>query len=146
MPKDIEVGCCYFPNYYGGDERNSVSHGSGWCEWELFKAARPRFSGYHQPKRPVWGYEDEPKPSVIRHFKFYKFHVFIRICLFFYQFVQRKSISRLTNRHFHSSFTEHLMRPLLFLWLLENKGQTHFDQITRPITKFGTLTKNTEYF
>ena len=66
MPKKIKVGCYYFPNYHGCDERNAVSHGSGWCEWELVKAAHPRFPGHNQPKRPLWGYEDESMPIVMK--------------------------------------------------------------------------------
>jgi hypothetical protein len=32
-------------------------------EWELVKAARPRFPGHHQPKIPAWGYTDEANPA-----------------------------------------------------------------------------------
>jgi len=51
----------YFPNYHE-DKRNSAYHGQGWTEWELVKAAKPRFTNHHQPKVPAWGYTDEADP------------------------------------------------------------------------------------
>ncbi len=58
------VACYYFPNYHV-DPRNEALHGSGWTEWELVRRATPRFKGHHQPLVPLWGYEDESKPSVM---------------------------------------------------------------------------------
>jgi hypothetical protein len=59
----IEVAAYYFPNYHV-DCRNEIVHDKGWTEWELVKAARPRFSGHYQPRVPLWGYEDEADPAV----------------------------------------------------------------------------------
>src|ERR1041385_4460439 len=39
--------------------------GKDWSEWELVKAAKPRFTGHQQPKVPLWGYEDESDPKVM---------------------------------------------------------------------------------
>jgi len=64
MPSDYTVACYYFPNYHA-DVRNEAFHGKGWTEWELVKQARPRFSGHHQPKVPLWGYTDEADPAVM---------------------------------------------------------------------------------
>jgi hypothetical protein len=58
------VACYYFPNYHP-DARNAIVHGAGWTEWELVKAARPRFAGHHQPNVPAWGYGDESDPEVM---------------------------------------------------------------------------------
>ncbi len=66
MDNKIEVACYYFPNYHPCDERNAIVHGKGWSEWELLKVAPPRFHGHHQPLKPVWGYEDESDPQVMR--------------------------------------------------------------------------------
>ena len=41
------------------------SKGQDWSEWELVKAARPRFPGHHQPNVPLWGYADESDPKVM---------------------------------------------------------------------------------
>ncbi len=55
---DITVAAYYFPNYHPTDPRNAKAHGTGWSEWEIVKAARPRFPGHQQPKVPLWGYTD----------------------------------------------------------------------------------------
>jgi hypothetical protein len=61
----ITVACYYFPNYHPGDSRNTRQKGPGWSEWELVKAATPRFPGHYQPNIPLWGYEDESDPKVM---------------------------------------------------------------------------------
>ncbi len=63
----ITVACYYFPNYHLGDPRNVAMEGKGedWSEWELVKAATPRFEGHHQPNVPLWGYVDEKDPKVM---------------------------------------------------------------------------------
>lgn len=62
---DITVATYYFGNYHPGDPRNERIKGKGWSEWELVKAARPRFPGHHQPNVPLWGYTDESNPEVM---------------------------------------------------------------------------------
>jgi hypothetical protein len=61
----ITVACYYFGNYHPGDPRNVKSKGRDWSEWELVKAARPRFPGHRQPNVPLWGYTDESDPRVM---------------------------------------------------------------------------------
>ncbi len=58
------VGAYYFPNWHV-DARNEQAHGTGWTEWQVLKAAQPRFPGHQQPKVPLWGYEDEADPKVM---------------------------------------------------------------------------------
>ena len=41
------------------------SKSQDWSEWELVKAARPRFPGHHQPNVPLWGYTDESDPKAM---------------------------------------------------------------------------------
>jgi len=60
---NTETLAFYFPNYHR-DPRNETRYGQGWTEWELVRAARPRFAGHAQPKIPAWGYEDEADPKV----------------------------------------------------------------------------------
>ncbi len=64
MQKDYTVVSFYFPNYHP-DARNQAKKGQGWTEWELVKNAKPKFPGHHQPKVPLWGYEDESDPKVM---------------------------------------------------------------------------------
>ncbi|MBP5182017.1 MAG: glycoside hydrolase family 99-like domain-containing protein [Lentisphaeria bacterium] len=54
----------YFPNWQV-DARNEKWHGAGWTEWNVTKCALPRFPGHKQPKKPLWGYEDESDPAVM---------------------------------------------------------------------------------
>lgn len=61
----ITVASYYFGNYHPGDPRNVKNKGPDWSEWELVKAARPRFPGHHQPNVPLWGYTDESDPKVM---------------------------------------------------------------------------------
>ena len=60
-----QVAVYYFPNYHPGDPRNADLKGADWSEWELVKAAKPRFPGQQQPKVPLWGYGDESDPQVM---------------------------------------------------------------------------------
>jgi len=62
---EFTVASYYFPNYHTNDPRNIISKGRDWSEWELVKAARPRFPGHHQPRIPAWGYPDEKNPDVM---------------------------------------------------------------------------------
>lgn len=62
--KEYTLACYYFPNYHL-DKRNELYHGKGWTEWEVLKAAKPRFEGHNQPKVPLWGYTDETDPRVM---------------------------------------------------------------------------------
>ena len=63
--RPITVASYYFGNYHPGDPRNVKTKGPDWSEWELVKAARPRFAGHQQPHVPLWGYVDESKPEVM---------------------------------------------------------------------------------
>ena len=61
----ITVASYYFANYHPGEPRNNETKGRDWSEWELVKAARPRFPGHQQPHVPLWGYQDESDPRVM---------------------------------------------------------------------------------
>lgn len=60
--KGYEVAVYYFPAYHA-DSISDRWHGKGWTEWDLVKAAKPRFKGHQQPKVPAWGYFDESDPA-----------------------------------------------------------------------------------
>lgn len=62
---NVEAAVYYFPNYHPADPRNARWHGADWTEWDLMKAACPRFPGHDQPKVPLWGYEDESDPQAM---------------------------------------------------------------------------------
>jgi Glycosyltransferase WbsX len=56
-----EVFAYYFPQYHR-DVRNDVLHKPLFTEWELLRAARPRFPGHRQPIVSAWGEFDEADP------------------------------------------------------------------------------------
>lgn len=62
----FDLAVYYFPNYHQDDRRNELRYGRGWSEWELVKAAQPRFEGHKQPKIPLWGYTNESDPEVMK--------------------------------------------------------------------------------
>ena len=64
MNSNYKIAAYYFPNFHL-DPRNEAWHGKGWTEWNLVRAAAPRFEGHVQPKVPAWGYEDESDPAVM---------------------------------------------------------------------------------
>lgn len=61
----ITVAAYYFGHFHPNEPREIASKGKGWSEWELLKAAKPRFPGHHQPLVPLWGYDDETDPLVM---------------------------------------------------------------------------------
>lgn len=61
----ITVAAYYFGNYHPGDPRNVKLKGPEWSEWDLVKAAKPRFEGHQQPHVPLWGHGDESDPKVM---------------------------------------------------------------------------------
>lgn len=58
-----QLAAYYFGNYHR-DARNAAAHGPEWTEWNLVKAARPRFPDHRQPRIPLWGYGDESDPEI----------------------------------------------------------------------------------
>ncbi len=58
------VSAYYFPNWHV-DPRNESIHGKGWTEWRVTQYATPRFEGHDQPKRPLYGFDDEADPQVM---------------------------------------------------------------------------------
>ena len=60
--KRLEVLAYYFPQYHR-DPLNDTLHGPGWTEWDLLRAAKPRYPGHAQPKVPAWGEFDESDPA-----------------------------------------------------------------------------------
>jgi len=60
--KRPDIVAIYCPLWHNYDHASSWK-GEGWCEWELLKAAAPRFDGHHQPYVPTWGCFDESDPK-----------------------------------------------------------------------------------
>lgn len=58
-PEVVAITC---PLWHPYDHMNSW-HAEGWTEYELLRAARPRFADHRQPLEPEWGYYDESDPA-----------------------------------------------------------------------------------
>ncbi len=58
-----QAAAYYFPGYHPTPQ-NDARLGKGWTEWDLMRAAKPRFPDHFQPKVPLWGYQDESRPEV----------------------------------------------------------------------------------
>ncbi|HOK89690.1 MAG TPA: glycoside hydrolase family 99-like domain-containing protein [Candidatus Hydrogenedentes bacterium] len=59
---DYTVAAYYFPSYHPNPAYDR-DYGKGFTEWDLVRAARPRFEGHDQPKAPLWGFDDESDPA-----------------------------------------------------------------------------------
>jgi hypothetical protein len=59
-----QIGAYYAPVWHPDPWSESI-HGKGWIEWEVLKRGEPKYPGHHQPKVPLWGYEDESDPAVM---------------------------------------------------------------------------------
>ena len=57
------VAAYYFPNYHPHDALNDRWYGPGWTEWNLVRAAQPRFPGHRQPIISALGEFDESQPE-----------------------------------------------------------------------------------
>jgi len=57
----LQVVAYYFPNWH----RRRVGTNEVFGEWHNLQRAVPRFPGHRQPKRPLWGMQDEADPAVM---------------------------------------------------------------------------------
>ena len=57
----VQAVAYYFPDW----TRPPGNKDRVFAEWWYLENAFPRFSGHEQPKKPVWGYEDESDPAVM---------------------------------------------------------------------------------
>ena len=64
MPNNYDVAAYIWPSYHE-DPRSIIFWPEGFGEWESVMKAEPRFEGHMQPKRPLWGYQNEADPRVM---------------------------------------------------------------------------------
>lgn len=63
--KGYDVAAYVWPAYHDDPRWHEIGlfdHHKG--EWEVVQQAKPRFKGHRQPRKPLWGYQDETKPRV----------------------------------------------------------------------------------
>jgi hypothetical protein len=61
--KPLCIGAYYYPGWHKCRVRDA-SFPRNWSEWDLVRDCRPRFPGHDQPKKPLWGFENEADPAV----------------------------------------------------------------------------------
>ncbi|MBN1903317.1 glycoside hydrolase family 99-like domain-containing protein, partial [Candidatus Sumerlaeota bacterium] len=63
--QNFDIAAYYWPAYH--DEplwRRFMPDGEG--EWQTIKKSIPKFEGHYQPRIPLWGYQDEADPKVMK--------------------------------------------------------------------------------
>ena len=64
MSSTYDVAAYIWPSYHT-DPRGIIFWPEGFGEWESVMKASPRFEGHDQPKRPLWGYQNEADSRVM---------------------------------------------------------------------------------
>lgn len=59
-----DVAAYYWPAYHDEERWRPFFQGTE-GEWEIIKNSKPKYAGHNQPRKPLWGYEDETKPEVM---------------------------------------------------------------------------------
>ncbi len=64
MNKHYDVGAFIWPAYQD-DPRARIFWPQGMGEWQSVMSNTPKFAGHDQPRRPLWGYQNEADPYVM---------------------------------------------------------------------------------
>ena len=66
MSKNYDVAAYIWPAYTGDEERTRMFWGEGIGEWQSVKNSAPKENGYHWNRKPLWGYQNEADPEVMK--------------------------------------------------------------------------------
>ena len=67
LPAKYDVAALVYPGYQPDprwQKELGIFH-EGIGEWQNIKEAKPKWPGHYQPRRPVWGFENEADPKVM---------------------------------------------------------------------------------
>ena len=64
--KKYDVAAYVWPAYTGDDPRTRIFWNEGVGEWQTVKNSAPKDNGYHWQRKPLWGYQNEADPTVMR--------------------------------------------------------------------------------
>ncbi len=64
LKQSYDVAAYYWPAYHDEERWRPFFEGTE-GEWEIIRNATPKYAGHNQPRKPLWGYEDESKPEVM---------------------------------------------------------------------------------
>ena len=66
MKKKYDVAAFVWPSYTGDEPRTRMFWQEGMGEWQSVKNSAPKENGYHWNRKPLWGYQNEADPEVMR--------------------------------------------------------------------------------
>lgn len=61
-----DIAAYVWPSYTGTEPRTRMFWPGGNGEWETVRKATAKFEGHTWPRKPLWGYQDEADPAVMR--------------------------------------------------------------------------------
>ena len=64
--KKYDVAAYIWPAYTGDEPRTRMFWQEGMGEWQSVKNSAPKENGYHWNRKPLWGYQNEADPEVMR--------------------------------------------------------------------------------
>ena len=66
MNKKYDVAAYVWPAYTGDEPRTRMFWPEGIGEWQTVKNSMPKENGYFWSRKPLWGYQNEADPAVMR--------------------------------------------------------------------------------
>lgn len=66
MKHKYDVAAYIWPAYTGDEPRTRMFWGEGIGEWQSVKNSLPKENGYYWNRKPLWGYQNEADPIVMR--------------------------------------------------------------------------------
>ena len=66
MKRKYDVAAYIWPAYTGDEPRTRIFWKEGLGEWQSVKNSAPKENGYHWSRKPLWGYQNEADPEVMR--------------------------------------------------------------------------------
>jgi hypothetical protein len=66
MKKNYDVAAYIWPAYTGDEPRSRIFWEEGIGEWQTVRKAKAKFDGHNWPRKPLWGYENEADPKVMK--------------------------------------------------------------------------------
>jgi hypothetical protein len=64
--RTYDVAAYIWPAYTGNEPRTRMFWPEGNGEWETARKATAKFPGHQWPRRPLWGYQKEANPDVLK--------------------------------------------------------------------------------
>ena len=64
--RKYDVAAYVWPAYTGDEPRTRMFWQEGIGEWQSVKNSAPKENGYHWNRKPLWGYQNEADPEVMR--------------------------------------------------------------------------------